>query len=62
MRSGKRGHITKNLTLKVRGVTPKQAISLLQKKGIDINEKEAEKLLDIMYFLAKLVVNQNFKL
>jgi hypothetical protein len=47
--------------LKKRNVTTKHAIELLQKNGIEINEKKAEEVLDLMYFLAKLIVNQNFK-
>jgi len=34
---------------------------MLKEKGVDIDEKNAEKVLDLMYFLAKLIVNQNFK-
>ena len=45
-----------------RNVTPKQAIDLLQKKGVEISEEEVAKILDLMYFLAKLVVDQNFKI
>jgi hypothetical protein len=48
-------------TREKRNVTPKQAIEMLQKNGIVIDERKAEKLLDLMYFLAKLIVNQNFK-
>lgn len=41
-----------------RNVTPKQAIQILQQNGIEVNEKQAENILDFLYFLAKLVVNQ----
>ena len=44
-----------------RNITPEQAIKILGKNGIEISEKKAEELLDLMYFLAKLIVNQNFK-
>ena len=44
-----------------RGITPQKAIDLLKKNGVELSEKEAEKVLDIMYFFAKLIVNQNFK-
>jgi len=44
-----------------RGITTKDAIALLEKNGQKISEKDAEKVLDLMYFLAKLIVNQNFK-
>ena len=32
-----------------------------QNRYIQLLEKEAEKILELMYFLAKLIVNQNFK-
>lgn len=44
-----------------RNVTTAQAIAILKKNGREVSEKEAEKILDLMYFLAKLVVNQNVK-
>jgi hypothetical protein len=44
-----------------RNITAEKAIKVLQKNGIEITEKKAEELLDLMYFLAKLIVNQNFK-
>jgi hypothetical protein len=44
-----------------RSVTLEQTIRLLAKNGIEIDEKKAVELLDLMYFLAKLIVNQNFK-
>jgi len=44
-----------------RGVTPQQAVSILKKNGINVTDNDAEKILDLMYFLAKLIVNQNFK-
>lgn len=44
-----------------RNITPQKAVEILCKSGINISEKEAEKVLDFMYFLAKLVVDQNFK-
>jgi hypothetical protein len=44
-----------------RSVTPDQAMKILNKHGHQANLKEAEKVLDLIYFLAKLVVNQNFK-
>jgi hypothetical protein len=44
-----------------RKVTPKMAMEILAKNGVVIDEKKAEKVLDLMYFLAKLIVNQNFK-
>jgi len=44
-----------------RNITPQKAVEILSKSGINISEKEAEKVLNFMYFLAKLVVDQNFK-
>ena len=44
-----------------RNVTPQQAVKILEQSGLKISEKEAEEILDLMYFLAKLIVNQNFK-
>jgi len=49
-------------TEKKRKVTPSQVVKILEKQGIKMDEKEAEKVLEIMYFLAKLIVNQNFKI
>jgi len=44
-----------------RSVTPEQTIKILREKGIEINENEAAEILDFLYFLAKLTVNQNVK-
>jgi len=44
-----------------RNITTEKAIAILKKNGVEIDEKNAEKVLDFMYFLAKLIVNQNFK-
>ncbi len=44
-----------------RSVTPEQTIKSFREKGVEITKKEAENILEIMYFLAKLIVNQNFK-
>jgi len=49
-------------TEKKRKVTLAQAVKVLEKQGIKMDEKEVEKVLEIMYFLAKLIVNQKFKL
>ena len=50
-----------NLTEK-RNVTPEMAVRILKKQGIEIDEKKASEVLDLMYFIAKLIVNQNFKI
>jgi len=31
---------------------------MLKEKGVELDEKSAEKVLDFLYFLAKLTVNQ----
>ena len=53
--------ITMNEPSPKRNVSVKQTLTMLKENGVEINEKEAEKVLDLMYFLAKLIVNQNFK-
>lgn len=47
--------------LSKKGVTALEAVKILKNNGIEISEKDAEKVLEMMYFLAKLIVNQNFK-
>jgi hypothetical protein len=42
-----------------RNITPQQAVKILEQSGLKVTEKDAEKVLYIMYFLAKLIVNQN---
>jgi len=42
-----------------RNITPQQAVKILKQSGLKVTEKDAEKVLYIMYFLAKLIVNQN---
>jgi hypothetical protein len=44
-----------------RGVTLEKAKKILLENNVEINEKEVENILELMYFLAKLIVNQNFK-
>lgn len=43
-----------------RSLTPEKVIDDLDKRGINISKKDAEKYLDLLYFLSKLIVNQNF--
>jgi hypothetical protein len=43
-----------------RNITPEQAIKVLKKNGIEATEKDAEIILDFLYLLAKLTVNQYF--
>jgi uncharacterized protein YneF (UPF0154 family) len=42
-------------------ITPEKAEEILGKNGVKLSEKKAEEVLDLMYFLAKLIVNQSFK-
>ncbi|TFF36150.1 hypothetical protein [Mucilaginibacter psychrotolerans] len=44
-----------------RNVTPAQAVRVLSENGLHVSEKEAEKILDFLYFLGKLTVNQYIK-
>lgn len=44
-----------------RGITPQKAVEILKENGVEIDEKNARKVLEMLYFLAKLIVNQNFK-
>ena len=44
-----------------RNVTTAQAMEIMRKNGVEIDEKKAAELLELLYFLAKLIVNQNFK-
>ena len=41
-----------------RKLTADDARKALHKEGIDISEKEAEEILEFLYFLAKLSVHQ----
>lgn len=44
-----------------RNITPQQAVKILEQNGMKISEKEAAEILDFLYFLGKLTVNQYFK-
>ena len=44
--------------LKKRNVTAADTVKALRKNGIEVSEKDAEIILDFLYFLAKLTVNQ----
>lgn len=51
-----------NLTvIKKRNITVKQAKSMLAKNGLIVSEEETEKILDFLYFLGELTVQQYFK-
>jgi len=44
-----------------RNITPQQAVKILEQSGVKVTEKDAEIILDFLYFLGKLTVNQYFK-
>ncbi|WP_202909761.1 hypothetical protein [Mucilaginibacter pedocola] len=48
-------------TKEKRKITSADAVTILKKSGIEIGEKKAGEVLELMYFLSKLIVNQNFK-
>lgn len=50
--------MSKELLKNKRTLTTAHAIKVLGKNGINVTEKEAEEILDFLYFLAKLTVNQ----
>ena len=43
-----------------RNVTVADAIKDLREKGVEVTEKQAAEILDLMHFLASLIVKQNF--
>jgi len=51
----------RNKLLEKRNITTEKAIEVLARNGIIVTPKKAEEILDLMYFLAKLIVNQNLK-
>lgn len=53
--------MSKELLKEKRNITPAKAVEILKKNGSEVTEKEAENILDFMYFLAKLIIDQNFK-
>jgi hypothetical protein len=53
--------LLKARTPEKRSITPEKAKKILLENGVEINEKEAEEILEIMYFIAKLIVDQNFR-
>lgn len=44
-----------------RNISIEKAFEILSKNGVKLSEKNVEEVLDLMYFLAKLIVNQNLK-
>ena len=50
----------RNLTEK-RNITPEMAVKILKKNGVEIDEKKAAEVLDLLYIIAKLTVDQYFQ-
>lgn len=46
--------------LEKRNITPDQAVRVLRKNGIEVSEKDARKILDFMYIIAKLAIREHF--
>jgi hypothetical protein len=44
-----------------RNITPQQAVKILEQNGLKVSKKDAEVILDFLYFLGKLSVNQYVK-
>jgi len=44
-----------------KNITPQQAVKILEQSGLKVSEKDAEIILDFLYFLGKLSVNQYVK-
>ncbi|RXF71400.1 hypothetical protein [Arcticibacter tournemirensis] len=44
-----------------RSISTLEAQKILKKNGVDLSEKKTEEVLDLMYFFAKLIVDQYFK-
>ncbi|HTK19886.1 MAG TPA: hypothetical protein VL442_10250 [Mucilaginibacter sp.] len=44
-----------------KNITPQQAVKILEQRGLKVSEKDAEIILDFLYFLGKLSVNQYVK-
>jgi len=46
--------------LRKRTITPQKAVKILKKNGIECDENQAKTILDFLYFLAKLSLDQYF--
>lgn len=40
------------------GITPAQAVTILKKNGVEVTEQQAEEILDTLFFLINLTVDQ----
>lgn len=46
------------LVIEKRNVTPEKAIALLKAEGITVSPEEAEQVVNFLYFLAEILVNE----
>ncbi|WP_288879229.1 hypothetical protein [Pedobacter panaciterrae] len=44
-----------------RTLTPEKLVGMLQKKGTEISIEEAKKVVEMLYFLSDLIVDQEIK-
>jgi hypothetical protein len=49
------------LKLEKRKLSTHFVITEMRKNGVEVSEKKADEVLDLIYFLAKLIVKENFK-
>lgn len=42
-------------------ISPEKAVEIFKKNGIEVAPEKAKNILEMLYFLAKLIVDQNFK-
>jgi hypothetical protein len=49
------------MAIEKQSISPEKAIDILKKHGTVINNEQAQKILHLMYKLAKLALNQHFK-
>lgn len=47
--------------LEKRNITPEHAVKILRKNGVEVNEDQSKIILDFLYILAKLTINQYFR-
>jgi hypothetical protein len=50
--------MARNSLTEKRNITPEMAVKILQKSGVQMDEKKAAEVLDLLYNLVKLTVNQ----
>ncbi|MBC9930120.1 hypothetical protein [Chitinophaga qingshengii] len=44
--------------MKDKKLTPKQAVAILANEGITVSEEDAEKILELIYYLAEISIKQ----